>query len=422
MNYSGKRSIGAIEGQQVMPLIGNGPPNKRMKTSDRPWGFGHPMDVGIDSSRDDYVSGDPPLTAKFSVSVFRDQGGKVDAIQKGEFMWAIGAAYGEPSTQNIVTAMSTTQLNQLMADTHLRAAAEMNTRSLREGLLGEDETANQPDQRDPSLDVLQRMLKNNPLTPANFSKFVTYLGPVVSPGTQNAEYANVAGRDAGLRMFMIEQRGEVETANIWRAGVGEHVGFIVKKFQDPALFRNVNANNIMEKLQPLQIYPCISSLRRGLTYGRRLARSTMSGEHFLSRQDMIDGGITVEELQENMWTSGERAVDWSERDPRTVDGMYVDYKVEALVYPDGSRQLVGNTELCAGLYIHVGQVRKRLGQCPYPEQVNDAILANTAVATHGTPDQMSAWAQYINLLNNYRVTLQVQGDHPHTYAPDGRPF
>lgn len=422
MNYSGKRSIEAIEQQEYVGLGSNGPASKRMKTSNRPVGFGTPMDISIDSSRDDTVSGDPPLTAKFSISAYRDRDGKVDSIQKGEFLFGVSVDKGDPSTQNIIKVYSLTQLNEVLAETHIRSALEIQKMRMGSAILADDVSADSGHLRDPELDILQRLLKNNPMTPSRFARLITYLGPVVSPGSQNATYANAAGVDGGLRMFVLEQRGEVETANIWRAAEGEHVGFIVKKFQNPEAFRNVNANNVMEKLQPLQVYPCISNLRRGLTHGRRLARSTLAGEQILSRQDMLDGGITLEDLRERLWTSGERAVDWQERDPRTVDGMYVDYKVEALVYPDGTKQLVGNTELCAGLYIHVGQIRKRLGPCPYVEQINDAVLGNTAVLPQGTPEQMSAWATYIGLLNNNRVTVQIHGTHEHVYTPDGRPF
>lgn len=426
MNYDGKRSIASIENQQDFGLVGDGPPSKRMRTSNMgDGGFTSPMGIDMEAIRNATNSNTPKLTSKTTISAFRDDNGRVDSIQTGEFLFAVKASESTLSSQNIVVVVTLTQLNALLAETHKKAQLRMQKMRMGEHIEPLDVAVDgqQPARRASDLDVLQRMLTDNPMTPASFSKLVTYLGPVASPESKGAQYADYEGVQGGLRLFVVEHRGDLEVADLWQAQPGEHIGFVVKKMQDPASFRDVNANNIMEKLKPLQVYPCVASLRKNLTQGRRLARSTLVGEQLLSRQDMLDGGITPEELQERMWTSAERCVDWDECTPRTVDASYVDYQVEVLTYPDGSRHLVGNTVLRAGLYLHVGQVRARLGSVPHVDTINSAVLG--CVSEDGLADRapQSAWSSYIGLLNNHRVVIQVQSQHPHTYFTEGgKPF
>ena len=415
------RTIDDIEGQRTYPIVGNGPVNKRMRTSGRSETFGGRIqNVSMEDIKRDTMSGDPPLTAPFSVSGFEDRKGYTVAIQKGEFLFALHA-HRSADTQNCVHVFTLTRLNEMLVHAHEHAKANLKG-NLIKGLLPVTQSLPQPDQRDPSLDILQRVLPDVPMTVASFLKRVTYLGPVITPGTLAVTYANMAGAEAKLRAFMIEKRGMVETANIWGAVDGEDVGFVVRRFHDHTKFRDVDNNNVLARIGPLQVYPCILDQRKSLTIGRRLARSTLIDELQISRADRRDGVMAPRWFQEPHRTSAERSIAWDEVSPRTVDRGFMDYKVEAITLPGGARQLVGHPMPFDGHVIRVGSMKKHEGGIPSADLINLAILGTPGAGDVPMTSGEGAWGAFISLLHNHRCYVHVQSNHPHTYTPDGRPF
>lgn len=411
-----------------MPMGGvNGPPSKRMRTTNRPFGPGSgpiAMDISDPGIRMGPLDAETEAMkrARFTVSAYLDKAGHTAAIQEGEFLFALKARDGSAaSTENCLHVATVTRLNHVLATTHLRSALEVGAGDPNDSILPSNARTEHPSLRDPSDDIMQRMIPNNPFSPANFSKNITYLGPRTTPGSMHAADADNAGRAAGFKLHVIESCGLIYTANMWMGQVGDSVGFIVKKFQDHTTFRDVDAKNIMSKLRPMQVYPVIASLRKGLTAGRRLGRSTVIDELSVTQENMREGGITREMVDAANWTTAERSVELVAH-PHHADAAYIDYKVEVIIKPDGSRMLVGTPEFCIGEYIHVGVIVARKGPIPAVEQVNAAILGNVAVSGPDANDGSAAWESYIQLLNDHGCYVQVSSGHPHTFFNDSNVF
>jgi len=399
------RSLAEISGSQNVGFAQ--PPDKRMRTTNHAFEFGGgaPYVPGQDR-RNGNAEAEQLLHAPFTVSAYIDKEGEVNKIQRGEFLFAVDAHL---SKMDCINVQSLTQLNQSLVNAHLQGKEELRKAAWKfSSVLRRGASSGLVDS---VTDILQRMLPNCPMSPAALAKRITYLGPMCIPSTENAAYADNVGKRAGLRLLNVQSRGRVTVPNLWMAYAGARVGFVIKRFVDPRALRNVTPENIMDVIGPLQVYPCVASLGRNLQLGRLLCRSTLQGEKKMVDRELTDVGMAVADIrsQRNCYTSAERSIAWNARDPWSVDGAYMDYKIEAVQTRDGTYAMYGTPEVCAGMYIHVGIIQKMHSPLPTVEAINAAVLGVTSEPA------ISPHSAYIQLLNNNLIDIQVQGYDPHVY-------
>lgn len=395
------------------PGFAQPPADKRMRSNtNNPFDFGSRIPGGsADRQRNANAEAELLLHAPFTVSANVDAAGRVNTIQYGEFLFAIDA---DRSKMNCLNILSLTQLNQMLMNVHLAAQEKLRTANWDfHSVLKRGEASASPDS---IIDMLQRMLPEHPMTPAALFRRVTYLGPMCVPTTDAAATANAAGRTAGLRLMSVQARGRATVPNLWMAYPGTRVGFVVKRFVDPRALRNVTPQTLMQVLGPIQVYPCVASLGRALQNGRLLCRSTLQGEVRTTDRELVDSGMGLADInsQRGCYTSAERSVAWNARDPWSVDGAYIDYKIEAVRQRDNTYAMYGTPEFCAGMYIHVGVVAKMPSPLPSVAAINAAVLgvaSEPAIPAHNA---------YIQMLNDNRIDIQVQGYDPHAYMPADR--
>jgi hypothetical protein len=242
------------------------------------------------------------------------------------------------------------------------------------------------------------MMKSTLVSMQQFSTYMQYLGPTVTPPTPQDPQIARMGKKVGLAQYVLQSKGEADVPNWWGTVLpGDCVGFVAKKWNPMTLGKDVGLDAV-KALQPIQIYPIIT--RNGATfYAAKLGISTVAYEGY----DYSNIGDFMDAFTASL-PFPLRCVDNESYDPATVDPAYVEHTLVPTHGPDGNKVLYQNREMATGLTFHVGVVAKIIDEAPSVDLIKLAFLG---------PDEKKSREAKEEIESRHRIMISVTGSKPY---------
>lgn len=221
--------------------------------------------------------------------------------------------------------------------------------------------------RNVEFDVISGLMTTTIFDMAEFSRVMTYLGPIVSPENTRVMNANAHGKIIGHASHTLQAKGDAFVPNWWgEVQPGDNLGFVAMKC-NPISLHGDQGLKATKQMRPIQIYPVVNWGRHTL-YGRQPGVSTVA---YRGSHPMAPGTLTPEELSQ---TFAERTIDTVSFDPFNFDPAFIDHTLQAVVGPGGVQRLYPIPEVSAGMHYHVGKVHRIHSAVPAVETIKTAFL------------------------------------------------
>lgn len=339
------------------------------------------------------------LHAPIVIDAFKDSEGLTEFIQEGDFLVQI-RVNADSGTSRFARVLTLGQVNKVWQDSFDRDTVANSGKNALELSTAKPLAGNK---RGRGHDLMGVLSTSNCHSIAQMLDVVSYLGPSLSPGTNNVTHANRLGAGVGLKSFVYQARGLATVGNLWGdVQVGDKVGFIVRKFQTSDFTSNDGITSARSKTGPLMFYPCVNMLGAETGNNVRRGMSTLVGSNNKEK-----GRRSNTEFVRGR-TSAERSTSNNTLDPMKVGKSYIDYEIVETVDYGMKVSYIGMSVFKTGFHIHVGTVQERNSPAPKLSQINAAIVPGAAGGS-------SCEEAYRNLQIAHSIVLMIEARKSHCH-------